>query len=365
MKRALVLSLICVLGVAFSGLAATSLSGYWDTDVTIDPQQTNFNDAITLTSEIAVDYMVGAFTFGSITTLTEAGWADQTFSVAGVLGAFTLGSSLDFDPTAPAFEEWITTVSVSIAGVSFGSTFTLIPQDVTLELTAGGVAGDVTVNVTVTFGHLGVEIADGCDLDWQSILIDLGFPFCCADITAAIAFDCDGFDYASFAVGGIAIPNLPWLTLGAEIIFTVDEKTLDFTPTFAFGDIVCFDLDISVTSTHLVGDPLEITGIVIDRIGLTCDIGAVTFTGVSDFSPEGIYWEWYTLSTNDEACCGPFGFELGFYFLENGLALFDLGLIDVDMTLQVASQFTFNMGLEVNVDSGAFTQWLIGFLVTW
>ena len=57
MKRALVISLICVLGLAFSGLAAT-LSGSWDTDVTIDPQQTNFNDAISIDSILTVAYSV-------------------------------------------------------------------------------------------------------------------------------------------------------------------------------------------------------------------------------------------------------------------------------------------------------------------
>jgi len=45
--------------------------------------------------------------------------------------------------------------------------------------------------------------------------------------------------------------------------------------------------------------------------------------------------------------------------------LFDIALIDANMTLQVASQFTFNMGLMIDVDGGAFTQWTLGFEVTW
>jgi len=35
------------------------------------------------------------------------------------------------------------------------------------------------------------------------------------------------------------------------------------------------------------------------------------------------------------------------------------------MSLQIASQFTFNMGLEVNVQTQAFTEWTVGFYVTW
>ncbi|MCK5245349.1 hypothetical protein KAR02_00510, partial [Candidatus Bipolaricaulota bacterium] len=76
MKRALVFSLICVLGVAFTGFAA-SLSGSWDTDVTIDPQQTNFSVAIGLTSVLTVAYTIGDWTFTSVTDLDDGGWTDQ------------------------------------------------------------------------------------------------------------------------------------------------------------------------------------------------------------------------------------------------------------------------------------------------
>ncbi|MCK5584984.1 hypothetical protein KAJ02_02825 [Candidatus Bipolaricaulota bacterium] len=365
MKRALVFSLICVLGVAFTGFAA-SLSGSWDTDVTIDPQQTNFSVAIGLTSVLTVAYTIGDWTFTSVTDLDDGGWTDQDFTVAGVLGAFTLTSALDFTPApAPAFGSWNTTVSVSIAGVSFGADFTLEDNSVALILSGSGVAGDVTVAVEVTFGEVEVEVGV-CDLNWTGITINLGFPFCCADVAVEIAFDCDGFDYIEFTAGAIAIPNLPWLTLDIEVLFTLNDKQFTFSPNFSFGDIVCFDLEIDVATTGGVQAPLVIGDISIVGISLECDIGAVTFTAVTDFSADaGDYFEWYGIETNDDACCGPFGFDLTFYFLDGGLALFEIALIDANMTLQVATQFTFNMGLEVNVDSGAFTQWTVGFLVTW
>ncbi|MFC2095165.1 hypothetical protein ACFLSW_01845 [Candidatus Bipolaricaulota bacterium] len=357
MKRALVISLICVLGLAFTGLAAT-LSGSWDTDVTIDPQQTNFNDAIGLESVITVDYTVGDWTFTSVTVLTELGWTDQDFSVAGVLGAFSLTSALDFDPVTPLFGSWNTTADISIAGVELGADFTLAGGSVDLDISVAGVAGDVSVGVVVSFG----DAAVGCDLDWQGIVIDLGFPFCCADISATIEFDCSGFESICFEAGGIAVPNMPYLTLSAEVCFTMEGKTLTLTPSYDFGDTVCFDIDFDVLWTDL-----SIQNIAISGIGLECTIGGVTFTGYSYLiMPETeTYWEYYIIETTDDGCCGPFDFSLGFYFLENGLRLFDIALIDVDMSLQVASQFSFNMGLEVDVNSGAFTLWTVGFEVTW
>lgn len=358
MKRALVLSLICVLGLGFSGLAAT-LSGSWDTDVTIDPQQTNFNDAIGLVSVLTVTYTVGDWAFTSVTDLDETGWTDQDFSVAGVLGAFSLTSALDFDPVTPAFGSWNTTAAVSIAGVCFGADFTLADQDVTLVLTGAGVAGDVTVGVEITFGGDDNNI---CDLDWAGIVLEIGFPFCCADIELTVEFDCNGFVEACFAVDGIAVPNMPYMTLGAELCFTMQTKTLVLTPAFDFGAVACFDLyfDVDYTGNITIQD-ISIVG-----IGLTCDIGGVTFSGLSMWDGSlDPYWEIYTISTNDDGCCGPFGFDLTFKFLEGGVRLFDVALIDANMTLQIASQFIFNMGLEINVETGGFTQWTVGFLVTW
>jgi hypothetical protein len=380
MKRALVISLICVLGLAFSGLAAT-LSGSWDTDVTIDPQQTNFNDAIGIVSVLTVAYTVGDWTFTSVTDLNTGGWTDQDFSVAGVLGAFSLTSSLDFVPADATFGSWNTSASVAIAGVSFGADFWLASNDVALFLTGSGVAGDVTIDIEVKFGDLGFTNGvpnstgnDECDLDWAGVTIDIGFPFCCADIALEVVFDCTGFASATFTTDGIAIPNLPWVTIDAELVYTMTAKTLELSPNFDFGAIVCFDLYFDVDTA---GDNLTLGAISIDGIGLSCDIGAVTFTGISYWGPltgpyrpsllyyQDTYWEAYQIATNDDACCGPFGFDLTFYFLEGGARLFDIALIDANMSLQVAAQFLFNMGLEINVETGAFSQWTVGFLVTW
>jgi len=365
MKRALVLSLICVLGLGFSSLAA-SLTGYWDTDVTIDPQQSDFSAAISLTSELGVTYTVGDWAFTSTTNLTEAGWVGQEFDVAGVLGAFSISSALVFDPDVPSFTSWDVSTGVAIAGVSFGADFTLADNDVTLVLNGSGVAGDVTVGVEVTFGG---DDNDICDLNWAGVVIDITFPFCCADIAAEVAFNCSGFDYVEFAVTDIVVPLLPYLTIDATLNFTMDEKTLLLEPNLDFGDFACFELDIDFATTGGDMAPLVIGDISISGIGLTCDIGAVTFTGYSTFDSGNLikdtYWEYYMIETNDDACCGPFSFDLAFYFLEDGVKLFDVALIEANMELQIAAQFTFNMGLDINVESGAFTQWTVGFYVTW
>ena len=367
MKRALVISLICVLGLSFAGLAQT-LSGSWDTDITIDPQKSSFVDALSLTSVLKVNYGIGDWVFGSVTTLSENGWTDQDFSAGGVLGAFSITSALDLNPNA-TFGDWTTTAKVTIAGVSFSGTFKLDGTDAFLTLYGkGGVGTPVVVDVTVNFGAANPA---GCELNFTDITIGVDFTFCdCAPIESEIKFDCAGLAYIKFTTAGIAIPNLPWVTIGATLNFTLQTKTLVLAPTFDFGAITCFDLYFAVDTTGL---NLTFNSITIDGIGISCTIGGVEFaalsywgTGVKPGLLKGTeYWEVYSIGTDDDACCGPFEFDLAVFFKQGGTKLFDIALVDASMKLKVASQFTFNTGLKINVETGAFTQWVIGFLVEW
>jgi hypothetical protein len=379
MKKALVLSLAVVLGLGVASFAQT-LGGVWDTTITIDPVSPV---SILISSELTVTYTVSGWTFESYSKLTEAGWTKQHFDVSGALGAFTLGSTLTFTPApVPAFTKWVVTGGLSLAGVTFDGTFTLVPGDTKFVLVGAGSAGTVGVEATVTFGGN----ADGiCDFNWSGVVIDVTFPFCCADVTAEIAFDCLGFDYVTLEVTDIAIPALPWVTLDALLTFQTGSKTLVLTPNFDFGATVCFDLYI----TQAVIDAPYITlgNITIEGIGLECEIGGVTFTGISwwgveETSPVGTpgrylydlkpgllngtpYWEAYQIKTTDDGCCGPFGFDVTVFFLDAGM-LFDVAEVDANMSIQIATQFTFSMGIDIDLtDTPAFTSWSLGFLVEW
>lgn len=369
MKRALVLSLAVLFGLGVAAFAQT-LSGEWDTTVSIQPTPVE----ISLTSTLEVTYALSGWSFTSYSELDETGWLDQTFDVSGALGAFTLGSFLDLDP-AGLFDEWIVTAGVSIAGVTFGLDWDLAAPGYNSDIPAGGLAvtlsgsgtaGLVTIGVDVYFGDVTTA---ACDLDWTGVDITVDFPFCCADVESTISFTCDGFVEACFDVDGIAIPNLPWITIGAELCFELQTKTLTLTPTFNFGEIACFSLyiDQDYTGNLLFGD------IHIDGIGLDCTIGGVEFIGVSywgdvadKYKPSILayqpYWEAYQIKTTDDGCCGPFSFDVTVYFDHAGF-LFDVAEFDANMEIQIATQFSFSMGIDIEVDSG-FTLWSLGFTVT-
>ena len=363
MRRALALGLIFLFGLGCIGFAQ-QLSGSWDVGIDIDPQQTSFSNSLSLSSTLKVNYSIGDWTFGSATVLDEDGWVDQDFSTTGILGGVTLTAAVDFNPDA-TFGSLLTTSSVSLAGVLLGTEFILEGDDTFLTITASGSAGSVDIDVEVDFGD-----NDGaCDFPFDEVSVAVGFPFDCSEISSSLTIGCDGFEQITFSTVGIAIPNLPWLTIGAQLVYTLQTKSLTLSPTFNFGTVTCIDIYIDVDSS----DNLTLGSITIEGIKLSYDMGTVTFTGTSFWGtgtkPGRLagtsYWEVYTVETNAEACCGPLSFDVSVFFLENGLRLFDVSMFDANFEITIAPQFVFSMGLEIDVEVNATTIWTLGFAITW
>jgi len=423
MKRALVLSLIFAVGLGFAGFAQT-LSGTWDTDVILDLTALTWADAITINTELLVDYTVGDWTFSSETDISNGAWANQDFDFAGVLGAFTIGGSLEFDPDDMAhLFDWLNVdVSVSIAGVTFGADFYLFGDNVYLDLTASGVAGDVTIDVEVEFGEwYTLDELDGCDFDFNGVTVGVEFPFCCATISSELYLSCAGFEYIEFCMTGLTIENLPWLTLDACIQFQTMSKTFAFRPQIDLGLIGCdFDLfyrlatdpeyaidtygDYAYGSWDLANGSFLLDGIIFDGLQIACEIGGVSFTGITYFGPgiygygyssydmyfpgilygyEGLYnnttgednpgpfYEAYQIATTDDGCCGPFSFDVTVFFdMDSGEhtgsgMLFDVAWVSANVEIQLASQFTFGMGLETDIAGDTVDELTFTFEVTW
>jgi hypothetical protein len=99
----------------------------------------------------------------------------------------------------------------------------------------------------------------------------------------------------------------------------------------------------------------------------------VEFTGIS-FWGEGTkpgilagtpYWEAYQIATTDDGCCGPFTFDITVYFLDGGALLFDIAELEANMSIEVATQFTFSTGINIVLDPIPGFSWTVGFLVEW
>ena len=385
MKRALVLSLAVVMGLGIAAFAQVGeLHGEWDTTITIYPNTLGpIASFLDFTTELTVTYSVGGWDFTSYSKLDDTGWSEQWFSAGGSFGAFTIGSKMVLG-TAGTFTSWAVDTSFIFGSVDLTIDFDLVPND--LRLCVGGTASTGVVDITILtcFGDLTFDAdgnpvpgVGGCDLDWAGVDITIEFPFCCADVTATLAIDCAGFDEACFAVTGIAIPNLPWVTVDAEVCFELATKTLTLTPKFDFGADVCFDLYICQSASNGVGgagSPLTLQDIYVAGIGLECEISGVSFTGISFWGPKcaslkpaalGDYWEMYKIATTGSGdCCGPFNFDLSVFFDVNSVSLFDVAAFEANFSYAFGENFVFSMGFEYTTAAG-LTKWIVGLDITW
>jgi len=364
------------LGKATEGIWPDLWVSEWSTEFIINPQAGTLAGFLDFETAFSVAFDLTDWSFTSHTELDDAGWTDQTFHVAGSFGAYWLSSILDLDP-AGLFESWEISCDVLFGEVMLCNDFELADLDTELSLGAFASTDLVDIGVEITFGD---DDNDVCDLDWAGAVIDLSFPFCCADVSGSIAFDCDGFDAAVFEVSNIEIPNLPWVSIDATLSYELETKSLVLSPRLDFGPGFCFDLYVGANHSG----NLEIDDIHFDGIGLTCNIGGVEFTGISYWgdlmvdtdgdstldafpgilSPHGIaYWEGYRIATSDNACCGSYAFDVGVFFDATSSNLFDVSLIEAHVSVSLAPQVSITLGFKHDTAIGGLSQLEVGFSV--
>jgi len=165
MKKVFVIAITMILGLGLAAFAGP-LSGSWATALVVDPAASSFTS---LTSTLAVDYTVSGWTFGSSSGFTLSGFSSQSFTAGGSVGAFTLSSTMTFNPmfvtakdysafwvgkdtstqtfstticpitytatTVPRFLTWKTEGSISIGGVELGALFYIDQSNYDVTLT--------------------------------------------------------------------------------------------------------------------------------------------------------------------------------------------------------------------------------------
>jgi len=371
-KKVLVLWGMILLLAGAAG--AQTLTGQWSAELEFDLQEATFADALTFYNTLIAQYAVGGWAFGSVSTFADTGWSAQLFTATGVLGAYSIDTSLSLG-TEGTFQSWVTTVGIAIGGMTFGTTTTLDANGLGVQLSLSGSTNLLAFDGSISFGD---PATTACDFDWQGISIDLEFPFCCADLMVEIAFDCAGFDSLEISVSDLTVSMLPWLSLDASLTFELESKTLVLAPDFDFGEVGCdFDLYFDVTAAWGGGTGPNTSlwmsqSIKIDGIKLSCSIDGIQFLGVSYWgsgSKPSIlagtqYWEGYQISTTDDGCCGAFSFAVALFFDDASDALLDIAGFEATIELELSEQVTFSSGFEIDVMMSDWT-WSIGFDVVW
>jgi hypothetical protein len=164
MKRALVLSLVVVLGLGVGAFA--QLSGAWESTLSFNMGAVAFPDFIVdLTSTFEIDYTLAGWTFGSASEFDLTGFAAQSFSVEGQLGAFTFESSAAFAPmvvtvfTYPAPGSNLTqTPSTAVLCDRIVVATTYAPMFLTLDATASVSIAGVTASAYVYMDQSNITV---------------------------------------------------------------------------------------------------------------------------------------------------------------------------------------------------------------
>jgi hypothetical protein len=323
MKKALVLAIVCALGLGFAGFAASPLSGSWSTDICFEPLIAGQSlDVHSFLSILDLDYTVGGWIFGMTLILDDVGFDNLYFDTVGNLGAFSIASFLDFNPLAadPRFLKWENAAQVSIAGVQFYGLMSvhnfgaiaspMVANDMGTGWAFGGIgtSGDLKIGAGIDFnlttawgvsplymmwnygwdvlttwvdyscgvwskGMLNPIQTPSC-VCWTNFDLYAKFPFTCTTVILELNFDpVNGFDHAIIKFDDINV-GIPWLLLDdVDIAFHVASKaiTLDWQLVYTG---VCFTPYFSIVydaGTGIIG------GIKFNALTLSYTWNGVTF----------------------------------------------------------------------------------------
>jgi hypothetical protein len=254
---------------------------------------------------------------------------------------------------------------------------------------AEGLAGDLTLGANVYFNSaptystpaIALVQTDSYCFCFESVAFTASFPFACIDLVdVSLGFSEAGFDGVTFAVSGIEVPGLSLFTFDATLTFDdgIEGKVLTLTPAVTFGTGDCIVLYLGLLGSDdgsSTTGALEITGIEVYAIGLDYSWNGVSFSSISIFDVDKYvlsvdpywnseYWEKFSISSSADSCCGGgFSFALDTYFESDSTMLFDWGETDATISYGLGSNFTVSTSLVV--DDGGFTEWTLGFEVTW
>lgn len=405
-KRAMLLTMVAVVSVGLTVLAQGTLSGYASLEGRFDLTGPDLMDVLDL--DIGVTYSTEQAYFTSDTLIVLPGtWVWQGFSGGATFGAFSLETNVLFSGYLAEHLYTEVIIELPIAGIDFAFYAAQLreavlggPHDGWAVRIAGSVGVLDIVSITEFGAHIdrgGITIvhaptgrqrhyatdprAYGKGFTGEKITIG-GFPFCCADIDIATYFTCaSGFEYITFGVTDLSIENLDWLTMGADLTFTVEEKTLSMVPTLDIGEVFCFTLYSELLFDGGTMEALAVDGIKFMSMELACEIGSVTFRDVAVLDPCEIalttedygsvvmaiddildlgyeyypdYWEMFSFAYAGPSCCaGETTLLANFYFERDGADLFDLAAVYLEANIPIDELLTLSVGTRTtfpNVD---------------
>ena len=200
--------------------APTSLSGYWESAITITEDEPNF------ISDFSGN-LTTIYRYSDVEWRTYSGWSEDSFDSVRLTGEIPMGlmefnSAVSFDPVATdPFNYWRTRTDFEFSGIDFRHTFNLAqnPDSTYFRLEGRWSLAGTTFRSRTDFS--GPEHA----FDESRLRARWRCPDCEVTINTDIGFTSEGFD--EFAVDVGDIPLFYWTYFEFETTFTADSKEVE------------------------------------------------------------------------------------------------------------------------------------------
>jgi len=369
-----------------------TLTGYWDTSVSLNMAVSSFADSIVLENELFVSYGIDTSSISVLLTHSSTSYSPPSaflVSASTTIGFASLGSEAHFRVEAGDFNYGIGRIEVNIAGVTLSAVGVLVsnpddptPTDLTvLTSLVGQAVNGMVFSLAATFGTyvlpyplnearyqaswLNTEETDGiCDLPFQRFDAEVtSIAICCATIDATLSFTCSGFETLTLSTWGISVSELPWLLLDATLTYGLESKSFLIAPRLFVGETFCSSqLYFSLGTDEAMLPPhgaVAITPITLEYAYFTCHVREASVKVAAHRG--GMLMA--SLSTTSESCCGSTAMSLHAVFLPTSAALFDLSAIAA--TLQVVSSERFSWTAVVSYPMASSPQMQIGCQYSW
>jgi len=361
--------------VLLSTIAGTAgdlaLSGTSTFGCTVSTPPFSF-DAFSSSHRVVLELDEWSFS-GQVAFSLPASWNQLLFEFqAPWFEGGTLTARTEFDPILGVWEYLDVDVNMRIEEffLDFAWHFEDCVDDTYTRFRVMGSVDDALIDLEVGF--------TGFMEEFSSFNLNVDIPRiadCNLGAEISIEFSCDGLEELEISTSGITIENLPWLTLKATLLYTLDEKRLILSPIFDLYSAPCFDLFISSTNTGGNLEPLAVQDIYIEGIKLTCTIPpnteVLSATALDDSANARMtgfidYFEVISVAQPFTRCCDVVGrWQIYYYFDRTSTSLFDVGMIRFEIVSTSPTNHT-STGVDFRfyTDTSTFTVSLT-FGLTW
>ena len=413
-RRTLLIGVAFLLLGAVGGLASEGFTGSWTADITISPLEASPFTAFQSTLDVGfcIDYVV----VSSISDFDFGGWVWQEFDLDVNLGLLSFSGQLLFEPQGATYVyaqgcvSLITApVTTSIYGAMTGATQSeAVNYGSVFEITADLLGGAMSITAQtffsadlsgITFTSPSTQ-SDSVFLSKTFLtdptialppvtfsgqkLIIAGEAFCCMELEATTTFGIYGFESQEVDLTFLHVFGIP-LNIGLDFTYTLQSKSHTFTP-YLESDFGCLSIYTSVLGTggHITG--LDIYGIKFELslAGATLRsvsnldttqyvISTPAFGSIVEPIDDAIdaghlyyasdIWEILSLDVDVPPVGSGFGFSVDTFFSESTGLLFEWTRSTMEVSLELGASV--ELSSSMTIDTTGFTDWTIGFAVSW